>query len=230
MAGAATMVVASLLIASLTSAQPPAPKPAQTPPASTAKKADPDKPVQGGGKLPAAWKARFDDPGAKIEDVSVKEEPAALTFVTGPAGIYWKPDMKPEKQYELRAVFSQLKMSAHPEAFGLFINGQDLDKDTQHYVYFLVRQDGKYSIRERTGATTKPIVDWTAAKTMQDPKAVKTTNTLIIRAMADRIHFLINDEQVHVVPRSSAGADGQAGVRINHNLNVQVSRLTLSKR
>lgn len=230
---AVAIVAAALSITAVTSAQQaaqPQPKAAQAPPATTAKKADPDKPAQGSGKLPAGWKVRLDDAASKVDDVIVKEEQAALTFTTGPAGIYWKADMNADKNYEFRAVFSQLKPSTHPEAFGLFIGGQDLDKDTQRYNYFLVRQDGKYSIRQRTGATTKPIVDWTDVKTMREPKGVKTSNTLIIRAMADTVHFLINDEEVKRLPRRSVSADGQAGVRINHNLNVQVSRLTLSKR
>lgn len=63
--------------------------------------ADPDKPVQGSGKMPGDWKVRFDKPEAKTETVDVKEETGALTFKTGPAGIYYKSNMKAEKVYEV---------------------------------------------------------------------------------------------------------------------------------
>jgi hypothetical protein len=179
--------------------------------------------------LPTGWKARLDDPAAKVDAVTVTEEKDALTFKSGPAGIYYKPDMKAEKNYELSAAFSQLKPSEHAEAYGLFIGGQDLDKPTQHYLYFLVRQDGKLSIRERTGGTTKPIVDWREASPMKEPKGIKTSNTLLIRTSATGVQFLINNLQVYRMPRLQARPDGVAGLRVNHNLEVQVSKLSLKK-
>jgi hypothetical protein len=64
---------------------------------------------------------------------------------------------------------------------------------------------------------------------MKEPKGVKTSNVLAISASADGVTFLINDKPVHKLTRAEAGGDGAAGVRINHNLNVQVSKLTLKK-
>ena len=180
--------------------------------------------------LPTGWKARLDNPEAKLDAAMFSEDKGALTFHTGPvAGIYYRPGDKAEKNYEVSAAFSQLKPSEHLEAYGLFISGQDLDKDTQQYLYFLVRQDGKLSIRSRHGATTKPIVDWREAAPMKEPKGVKTSNTLLIRATADGVLFFINDKQVYRMLRAQAGADGIAGLRINHNLDVQVDKFTVKK-
>jgi hypothetical protein len=180
--------------------------------------------------LPSGWKARLDDSAAKVDAVSITEEKDALTFKTGSiAGIYYKPDMKAERNYELSASFSKLKPSPHAEGYGLFVNGQDLDKDTQGYLYFLVRQDGKLSIRSRSGATTKPVVDWREASPMEEPKGIKTSNTLVIRGTGDALLFFINDKQVYRMPRAQAGPDGIAGLRVNHNLDVQVSKLSLKK-
>jgi hypothetical protein len=185
--------------------------------------------VHGSGKMPDGWKVRFDDAAAKPDAVEVEAKDDTLTVTTGPAGIYYKPGMKAEKDYELTAVFSQLKPSEHAEGYGLFIAGQDLDKETQRYTYFLVRQDGRFLIKSRNGAAVKAIVDWTAAPSMREPKGVKTSNTLQIRATEDTVRFFINDKQVHKLTRMQAGGDGIAGVRVNHNLNVQVGKLTLKK-
>src|SRR5687768_12413684 len=47
------------------------------------------------GALPDGWKARLDDVAAKPDAVRVAAEgKASLTFTSGPAGIYYKPDMK----------------------------------------------------------------------------------------------------------------------------------------
>jgi len=184
--------------------------------------------IHGNGKFPTGWKARFDDASAKPEDVIVEEKDAALTFTSGPAAIYYKGD-KAENDFDFTATFSQLKPTSMPEAYGLFIAGQDLDKDTQRYTYFLVRQDGKYTIKIRNGSATKTIVDWTNAPSMKEPKGVKTSNTLEIRATANSVQFVVDSKPVHAMTRDQVGPDGLAGVRINHNLNVQVSKLEIKK-
>lgn len=194
---------------------------------------DPDKATKGTGKLPAGWQARLDDAAAKLEAVVVNEDKGTLTFTTGPAGIYYKPDMKGSGNYEVTGTFSQMKSSVHPEAYGLFIGGSDLDKATQRYTYFLIRQDGKYLIKSRDGATTKPIVDWTAAAPMKDASVAKagfkTSNELSIRVQGDQVSFLIGGSEVHKLPRAQVTTDGIAGVRINHNLAVQVAGFDLKK-
>jgi hypothetical protein len=188
-----------------------------------------DTPVQGSGKLPGDWKVRFDKPDAKPEMVDVKEEQDALTFKTGPAGIYYKPDMKAEGDYEISASFSQLEPAALPEEFGLIIAGGDLDKDTQHYTCFLVRQDARFAIQKRVGAATKSAVAWRVVPAMKEPKGVKTTHTLIIRAHGNNVRFFIGEKEVAKLTRAQVGGDGIAGLRINHNLHLQVSKFAVKK-
>jgi hypothetical protein len=194
---------------------------------------DPDKTIKGTGKLPDGWQARLDDQAAKLDAVAVKVEKDTLTFTTGPAGIYYKADMKGSGNYDVAGTFSQLKPSVHPEAYGLFIGGSDLDKDTQRYTYFLIRQDGKFLIKSRDGATTKPIVDWTTAAPMKDANVAKagfkTSNELKIRVQGDHVSFSIGGTEVHQLPRAQVTTEGIAGIRINHNLEVQVAGFDLKK-
>jgi hypothetical protein len=180
------------------------------------------------GKLPDGWKVRFDDASAKAADVAVDAKDDTLTFITGPAGIYYKGE-KAEKDYDFSATFSQLKPTAMPEAYGVFVAGQDLEKDTERYTYFLIRQDGKYLIKTRNGSTTKTIIDWTAAPSMKEPKGVKTSNTLEIRATANSVQFVVDGKPVHAMTRDEVGPDGLAGIRVNHNLNLQVSKFAIKK-
>lgn len=188
-----------------------------------------DTAVQGTGKLPDGWKARLDKPEAKLETVSVTAETDALTFKTGPAGIYYKQDMKAEKNYEVTASFSQLEPAELPEEFGLFIGGADLDKETQRYTCFLVRQDATFSIQKRAGAGTKAAVRWRPVPAMKEPKGIKTTHTLAIRARDGFVRFYIGDKEVAKLTRAQVGGDGIAGLRINQNLHVQVSKFEVKK-
>jgi len=191
--------------------------------------AAPDTLVQGTGQMPDGWKVRFDKPDAKPETVRVAAETDALEFQTGPAGIYYRPDMKAAGDYEVSASFSQLDPAERPEEFGLIIAGGDLDKDTQHYTCFLVRQDARFAIQKRVGRATKSAVAWRPVPAMKEPKGVKTTHTLIIRAHGNNVRFFIGDKEVAKLTRAQVGGDGIAGLRINHNLHLQVSKFAVKK-
>jgi hypothetical protein len=186
--------------------------------------------IKGSGQLPQGWQGRLDDPAQKLTAVDVKEEKGTLTFTTGPAGIYYKPGMKAEGNFEITATFSQLKPSTHPEGYGLFVGGADLQKDTQRYTYFLIRQDGRFLIKARNGASTPTIANWADAAPMREAKGeLKRSNVLTIRAQGDTVRFLVNDTEVHHAPRADVNPDGIAGVRVNHNLNVQVTTPVVKK-
>jgi hypothetical protein len=186
--------------------------------------------IRNEGRLPDGWKVRFDDPAVKPDQVAVEEKENALTFTTRAAAIYYKSTMKAAGDYELSAVVSQIKTTARPEGYGLFIAGGDLDKDAPRSTYFLVRQDGKYLIAARHGADVKPVVDWTAAPPMHETSGMKTSNTLVIRASGNEVRFFIDGKQMRQLTRMKAGGDGIVGIRVGQDLNVQVTKLTLKKR
>jgi hypothetical protein len=181
------------------------------------------------GSIPADWKVRLDDAKAEPNSVSVVAERDSITITTGPGGVFYKPDMKAEKDYQLVATFSQLKPAVPPQAYGLFVAGTDLDKTVPRYTALLIRADGKYQIVSRTGERVKTIVNWTTAPQMADPKGVKTSNTLSIRGLQGAVHFFVGEKEVHQMPRAKAGPDGISGVRVGPKLNVQVNDLSVKK-
>lgn len=187
--------------------------------------ADPDKTANGGLKVPG-WSARFDRPAAKPEQVSFARMGKGLHVTAGPAAIYYDAQAAaPSGNYTVAAAFTQMKAPAHPEAYGLFAGGQNLQGDAPSYVYFLVRGDGKYMVKHRANATeVHTIVDWTASPAVKAAGADgKATNALEIRVMADSVRFVANGTRVAAVARSEAGAmAGAAGLRVNHNLDVHV--------
>ena len=191
--------------------------------AQTAKEHDHDKMVQGGGKLPAGWQARLDNAGASLEGVKLEAAGGGLHVTSGPAGIYYKPDQKATGSYETHATFTQLEPAAHPEAYGLIVGGADLQGENQKYTYFLVRQDGKFLIKRRDGASTPNVMSWTENAAIKKADASgKMTNTLSVEVGADKVRFLINGTEVASEPRAQIDTNGITGLRINHNLNVQV--------
>ena len=181
------------------------------------------------GDLFDRWTVRLDDPSAKPDAVTVKTEKDAVTITSGPAGIYYKPGAKAEKDYTVSATISQLKPTTQPVEYGLFVAGADLDKPAAHYTAFLVRADGKYRIATWNAGKMTTIVDWTTAAPMMEPKGAKTTNTLTIRALQDAVHFMIGEKELHQMPRAKAGEDGVAGVRAGEGLNIQVTKFDAKK-
>ena len=55
-------------------------------------------------------------------------------------------------------------------------------------------------------------------------------NDLAVDVAADSVRFLVNNRQVHAAQRSAIPTDGQVGLRINHALNLHVSRLEITPR
>ncbi|MEQ1729730.1 MAG: hypothetical protein ABL982_15260 [Vicinamibacterales bacterium] len=184
--------------------------------------ADTDK-MQAGGSLPAGWAMRLDSGATKPEGVSVVPMGGGIHFKTGPAGIYYRAVDTKTGAYEVRASFSQMEPSAHPEAYGIFIGGANLAAATQKYTYFLVRQDGKFMISRRDGAKVTPVMPWTDNTAVKKTDAsAKGTNVLSIVVAADKVRFLVNNTEVSSQPATGIDGAGIAGLRVNHNLNVHV--------
>jgi len=192
--------------------------------------ADPDKKVAGGGTLPSGWKARVDG-NASLNGVKMMPMGGGVHFMTGPAGIYYKPADQGTGAYEARATFTQMEPAAHPEAYGLIIGGADLEGAAQKYTYFLIRQDGKYLIKRRAGDQTPTIADWTdSAAIKKADSSGKMSNTLAVDVGKDKVRFLVNGTEVASADTAKVDAAWIAGLRINHNLNVHVEGFTVKSR
>src|SRR5207237_10916702 len=129
---------------------------------------------------------------AKLEGVKVENAAGGFHITTGPAGIYYSPQA-PSGLYQVQAAFTQAQPAAHPEAYGLFIGGSDLQGPNQKYTYFLIRQDGKYLIKRRDGGGTRNVVDWTDSALAQKADASgKMTNALGIHVAKENVSFLLS--------------------------------------
>jgi hypothetical protein len=185
--------------------------------------ADPDKKMAGPGTLPSGWKGRLDSGDKSLAGVKAMAMNGGVHFMTGPAGIYYRPGDKAAGAYEAHATFTQMEKAAHPEAYGLIIGGTDLDGAAQKYTYFLVRQDGQFLIKRRAGEATPTVTDWTDNAAIKKPDAAgKSTNALAVDVGKDKVRFLVNGTEVATADAAKVDTAGIAGLRINHNLNVHV--------
>ena len=192
---------------------------------------DPTHKVMSDGKLPAGWQARFDHADAKTTDVKFVAMGDGYHVTSGPAAIYWTPANAVNGDFTASVTFTQTKAPMHPEAYGIFWGGKELSGASQNYAYFLVRGDGKFTVKHRANDTDiHNIQPWTdaAAIVKQDANG-KATNTLTVRAAADSVRLFVNGTQVSALPRDHMKTvDGAVGLRVNHNLDVHVSNFTVT--
>jgi hypothetical protein len=85
-------------------------------------------------------------------------------------------------------------------------------------------------LKHRAGKEVHTIMDWTdnAAVRKQDASG-KASNTLTVDASgADSVRLLVNGKQVTALGKAGIGGDGAVGLRVNHNLDVQVPSFTVT--
>ncbi|HEY7568322.1 MAG TPA: hypothetical protein VH762_12165 [Gemmatimonadaceae bacterium] len=191
---------------------------------------DPDKKVADGGVKVAGWQARLDRPNQKVEDLKFVAMGPGFHVTSGPAAIYFNPANTGTGHYTVKASLTQTKAPAHREAYGIFLAGENVSADNQTYYYIVVAGTGEFTIKHRAGAETHTIVDWTANPAVKKADdAGKATNEVAVE-VGDNVRFLINGTEVHKAARSALGAmNGQAGLRVNHNLDVHVGSFSVTK-
>jgi hypothetical protein len=190
--------------------------------------------------VPEGWQVRLDHPDADAT-ISANQDSADIFFVdmapgwhitTGPAAIFWHPKYDASGTYRATSTIHLFDPNGRNEAFGMFIGGKNLDQSDQQYTYFLLRNSGQYLIKKRIGDETEVIQNWTSTPAMRQwtsDGGTSVPNTLSIEAGPRQVRFFVNGEQVHVMAREQIDANGIAGIRINHALNVHVEELLIEE-
>jgi hypothetical protein len=189
-------------------------------------------------QAPAGWQLRLDrstnaaDPD-KTPDVKVTQMGAGFHVTTGPAVVLWNPANTVTGEYTVRGTFHLMKPSGHANYYGLVFGGGSLEGASQNYLYFLVGQNGTFIVKHRAGdSMTHDVAARTAHAAVARPnEAGASVNNLEVRVGADKIDYVVNGTVVHTTPKRgmTARTDGIWGVRVNHELDVHVERLGVSK-
>ncbi len=188
-------------------------------------------------QAPKGWKLRSDH----SSDASDPDAAGANKFVVSGSGfhatnpmaaVYWNPANTVSGNYSLKGTFKLIKSTGYDEYYGLIFGGNGLEGPMQSYLYFMVTDDGTYLIKRRDGSSTQGVSPKTASAAVKKPDASGTaTNALEVRVLADKIEFVINGTVVTTLPKTGAAAktDGIYGMRINHQLDVQIDGFGVSK-
>ena len=187
-------------------------------------------------QVPAGMKMRVDKSTSASDpddspDVKVVTAGKGFRVTGGPAVVLWKPTDTASGNYTAKATFVLQKPSNHVNFYGLVFGGSNLEGSDPSYTYFVVAQNGMFTIRQMKGMQATNVMARTANAAIKTPDAGgQSTNTLEVRVQGDTISYVVNGEVVHSGPKGGVTTDGLVGVRINHVLDVQVEGLELQKK
>ena len=168
--------------------------------------------------MPAAWRI------APAEGVALRGG-GALTVETGPHVVLWRQGQEPvQPPYTVHARMQKMHGRLH-EGYGIVIGGEALEgpESGQRYSYFLVRGDGSYLIKRRAGAEAPVVRPWTTDPAIRrDSEEGGRPNELEVRVAADSVSFMVNGRQVARVGAAEVDAGGIPGVRVAHQVQLQL--------
>lgn len=178
---------------------------------------------------PADWLIRTDRPDADTTSLEFVGMPPGWHITTGPSLILWSPARTASGTFRLETeLFFFREGSRDMEGYGVFLGGRHLDRDDQDYLYFLLRNDGSFLVKHRAGAETHTIQDWTAHAAVArhaGEGGATVKNVIVVVAEDATVRFFVNDQEVAAFPREHMNVDGVVGLRVNHGLNLHVTRL-----
>ena len=132
--------------------------------------------------------------------------------------------------YTVSATIQQLEKPTHPEAYGLILGGRNLDGPDQTYTYFVVRGTGELLVKVREGGDTRDVIKWTAnADLPKEDASGKASYAMSASVEGDAVKFSVNGKQVASVSKAGLPTDGIAGLRINHNLHVNSTPVSIQR-
>ena len=199
--------------------------------------------VANGGIRGAGWQGRPDPGTGAVADASLDVKGSDMEVHTGPAMLYWNPANKGTGDYTVSATFTEPKyMSSndHPHPYGVFIAGSNLDSaDKITALYCAAYGRGTFIVRgfaptvfnvNGRGGSPNDAVHKAAGR----GESVEQTVALSVKG--DKVECAINGTVVGSYAKSDVvGAgkltttDGIVGIRVAHNVDVNVKDFKVGK-
>jgi len=184
----------------------------------------------GGTGVPNGYVGRTDRPDQQLSGAKYSVSGNGWEVTTGPAHILYRPGDSASGAYTVTTTIDQLSAPAHPEAYGVFVGGSNLDGAGQQYLYFLARGTGEIMARVRDGANTRNVFAWKKHSAVAAANASgQGTYRLSIQVAPDSVRFLVNGQQAGAALATGVPTNGVYGLRVNHNLHVRAQPATVTR-
>jgi hypothetical protein len=141
--------------------------------------------------------------------------------------------------YTVKATFTEPKQDfSHPHPMGLFIGGSKLGTPEQSLLYCVAYRNGNFLVRSFNGDTVTNVVPRTphAAIKTAASKDESVTQEIAWVVKGGKADCVINGTSVVslatadlVGPGKLESTDGIWGIRVSHNMDLTVSKLSATK-
>ena len=207
---------------------------------------DASRKVAGGGITAKGWKGKVDaaeaSKGGKIDDSKFAQQGAEFHINNGPAAVYWNPANTASGSYTVSATFTEPKYmssNAHPHPYGVFIGGANLDSENASLLYCTPYGNGRFIVRGFGPARFDPLTFGrpTASDAIKKAEAGgSVTQEVAWVVTPEKAECKINGTVVASIPKAElvgtgklSSLDGIAGIRVAHNVDVNVSNFKVTK-
>ena len=182
-------------------------------------------------EFPPGFTVRTDNPAEPLTGIDFVTMSPGWHLTTGPAAIVYNPSNAASGEYRVETETFLFDPGRRNEAYGIFFGGSALTGAGQSYTYFMIRRSGEFLVKRRSGDQFTVVTEWTAhpAILRYDDKGEAGTakNILAVEVGRERVRFFVNGQEVGSVARSAVSTDGVVGLRVNHSLNLHVTRLDI---
>jgi hypothetical protein len=198
--------------------------------------------VANGGIRGAGWQGRPDPGTGAVTDSSLDVKGSEAEIHTGPAMLFWNPANKTTGDFTVSASFTEPKyMSSndHPHPYGVFIAGNDLDGASATALYCAVYGNGNVIVRAFPTSfapmgNRRPAASEAANKAAGKGESV--TQTVSMSVKGDAVDCSVNGKSVASLKKADLVGDGKlksldgyVGLRVAHNLDVNVKDFKVTK-
>lgn len=188
------------------------------------------------------WQLRADRENVDLAEVQMVDMPPGFHINTGPAVILWNEEWNAAQvaggaeisgDWRVEADIYLFDPGERREAFGLFVGGRDLTGPEQAYTYVLIRNGGEFIVKERAGAEAPTVIGWTAHEAIRSfadraDGDSSVLNQLALERRGGEVRYYVNGDEVARFDAGSLPLDGLVGLRVNHGLDVHVSRFEIT--
>jgi hypothetical protein len=198
--------------------------------------------VANGGIRGAGWEGRPDPGTGAVTDSSLDVKGSDIEIHTGPAMLYWNTKDKSSGDVTVSATFTEPKyMSSndHPHPYGVFIGGNDLSGDKATALYCAAYGSGTVIVRAFPTSFVPNSSRRPAANDAVHKAAAKgepVTQTIAMSVKGDKIECSVNGAVVASLNKADLVGDGKlrsidgfAGIRVAHNVDVNVKDFKVTK-
>lgn len=191
----------------------------------------PDAAADPGGALsPAAAGALAEWSSTPSDGIDLRYVNSSVAITTGRHTVIWPVDATVlEPPYTVTATMHKRQGRIY-EGYGLVFGGDPLDapENEQAYSYFLVRGDGSFLVRRRERGNVPVLFGWTTHPAiLRDTEAEGRPNELRVEVGTEDVVFRVNGQEVQKVPAVDLRTRGLPGIRVSHDVNLEVQGFTI---